>query len=193
MTEQVGKGLKDQGSPRNGYEEVKVEKDSGPNLGVLFVHGIGEQKRGDTLPWAGDALFKWYRLWSCKGNLDGTSQAAPCEPYLTDTRLVRPVPSELDAPPFSHMKFQTPNQEVAQREQEWILAESWWASEFTPPSYAEMVVLGLSIAPWLIEQTGLRIIGDILRVVGNNTVLTTLTNKPRGVASPGKPQWFLGK
>ncbi|HET6314458.1 MAG TPA: hypothetical protein VFH60_11535, partial [Chloroflexia bacterium] len=193
MTDQVGNGLAEQKLPGSGCEEVRTEKDDGPSLGVLFVHGIGEQKRGDTLPWAGDALFKWYRLWSCHGNIEVSSRAAPCEPYLTDTRLMRPVPSEMDAPPFSHMKFQTTNQEVAQREQEWILAESWWASEFTPPTYAEMVVLGLSIAPWLIEQTGLRIIGDILRVVRDNNVLTTLTNQPRRGAPAGKPVDFLSR
>jgi len=32
-------------------------------LGLLFVHGMGEQERGDTITQMGDALTEWLRRW----------------------------------------------------------------------------------------------------------------------------------
>jgi len=32
-------------------------------LGLLFVHGMGEQGRGDTVTEMGDALTEWLRRW----------------------------------------------------------------------------------------------------------------------------------
>src|SRR5947209_19806939 len=34
-----------------------------PSLGVLFVHGLGQQKRGETVPWAGAPLTDWLNSW----------------------------------------------------------------------------------------------------------------------------------
>ena len=32
-------------------------------LGILFVHGMGQQERGDTITQMGDALTEWLRRW----------------------------------------------------------------------------------------------------------------------------------
>ena len=32
-------------------------------LGLLLVHGMGEQERGDTITQMGDALTEWLRRW----------------------------------------------------------------------------------------------------------------------------------
>ena len=32
-------------------------------LGLLFVHGMGEQERGDSITQMGDALTEWLRRW----------------------------------------------------------------------------------------------------------------------------------
>jgi riboflavin transporter FmnP len=82
-------------------------------------------------------------------------------PYLSDTRLVHPVPSEGDAPPFTRLHFRNDKPGKAPEGQEWIMAESWWAGEFTPPTYTEAIPLALSIGPWILEQTGLGTIGKL--------------------------------
>ena len=131
-------------------------------LGVLFVHGIGDQKRGDTLPWAGDPLCNWLSRWASQDQDTPQSQAA--KPRLSNTRLTRPVPSEQDAPPYTAVYFPSsfPGRTAGK---EWILAESWWATEFLPPTYSEALPLALTIFPWFIEQTGKRIIDDILLTI----------------------------
>src|SRR5262245_38689966 len=43
---------------------TRSEKDDQPmTLGVLLVHGIGRQRRGETLLQAGGALHRWLRCW----------------------------------------------------------------------------------------------------------------------------------
>ncbi|HKP52320.1 MAG TPA: hypothetical protein VJ183_06675 [Chloroflexia bacterium] len=146
-----------------------------PRLGVLLVHGIGDQKRGETVPWAGDPLFKWFRSW-----LTGKPRAFDCGSdvstadagtegksltglpyhcaYLSDARMVRPIPGEGDAPPYTRMYFQTKKGKISPEDPHWILAESHWAQEFAAPTYGQIVRWGLGVAPVLIEQTGTRIL-----------------------------------
>jgi hypothetical protein len=49
-------------------------------LGVLFIHGIGEQQRGDTLLRCAEPLADWLQKWS-----EGAEVPAPPSP--TDTHL----------------------------------------------------------------------------------------------------------
>ena len=45
-------------------EETEGKPPAKPyRLGLLFVHGMGEQARGDTVTEMGDALTEWLRRW----------------------------------------------------------------------------------------------------------------------------------
>jgi len=41
----------------------RVQVDERADLGVLFVHGIGEQRRGETLTQFGEPLLAWIDTW----------------------------------------------------------------------------------------------------------------------------------
>jgi hypothetical protein len=63
-----------------------------PELGVLFVHGIGQQRSGHTLVSFASALFGWLFRWNC----DGPGQL-DCAPRLSQT-LLRSSPGGKDEP-----------------------------------------------------------------------------------------------
>jgi hypothetical protein len=132
-----------------------------PILGVLFVHGIGDQKRGETVPWGGDPLYQWLRRWF---RIEESPNPTP-NIYLTNTRLARPIPSERDAPPYAHLRFKGFSPQKGPPDQEWILAESYWAQEFTPPSYGETVPFALVVAPLILERIATETIGRLLDVI----------------------------
>ncbi len=68
-----------------------------PALGVLLVHGIGSQKRGETITWQGDSLVSWLKAWLGRRH-DRAEQEKKADHesiiYLTGTRLVRALSSE---------------------------------------------------------------------------------------------------
>ena len=114
-------------------------------FGILFVHGIGEQKRGETLQNAADPLIEW--LGRCLDSRGGAVDApaawlatpssdphAPAHARL----LTRAAP---DAPTCSV-----------------LLAESWWAEEFPVPSFPE-------IRRWLLRSASWVVIGHFVRRV----------------------------
>jgi hypothetical protein len=46
-----------------------------------------------------------------------------------------------------------------------VVAESFWADEFAPPSFSELVTWGLGIAPLLVERTGTRVINGLIQTL----------------------------
>jgi hypothetical protein len=96
-------------------------------LGVLFIHGIGEQQRGDTLLRCAEPLADWLQKWS-----EGAEVPAPPSP--TDTHL---GPAH-DEPAHTTLRGQLPTE----HEVDWLLAESWWAETYRPPG-------PMAIAPWV--------------------------------------------
>ena len=53
-------------------------------LGILFVHGMGQQERGDTITQMGDALTEWLRRWL--GNGTGSAERRNTAPGSSDRR-----------------------------------------------------------------------------------------------------------
>ncbi len=136
-----------------------------PALGVLLVHGIGYQKRGETLYWAGDPFIEWLKSWCTEApNWPRKEKSEEPSVYLTGTRLVRPLPSERDEPPSMRLWFRR-GAKPSQQDLNWVVAELYWAEEFAPPSFPEMLALGLGIAPLLLERTGLKIAREDIRYV----------------------------
>lgn len=132
-----------------------------PLLGILFVHGIGFAKRGETIPWAGEPLYRFMSAW-----LNGTTGETPdFRIYLSNTRLVRPIPSELDAPAYTQMYFPRTPGKPSKRDPSWVLAESVWDTEFTPPSFGDIVSWGFNVGPWMIEKSGVPLFLRIFRAL----------------------------
>ena len=116
-----------------------------PVVGVLLVHGIGNQRRGEALQTQLRAILDWIhqRL--------GSNESAVT---VTDANLRNPAESAYEPPnarvelgPVQALASQedTDDPSRSQREQ-WLVAESWWASSFYSPRYGEMMSWTLTSA-----------------------------------------------
>jgi hypothetical protein len=139
-------------------EDLSAQAGKEP-IGVLLVHGIGEQERGDTLLHFGEPLYKWMNAW------------ANCDPFpdlnghnnvrLKDTSILRPLRPSLDAPPYMLMDLSwndgcdTITQRGANTEPDhkatFLIAESWWAKDIRPVGFRQLVLWGVAYAPWVFE------------------------------------------
>jgi len=128
------------------------ERSRAYDVGVLLVHGIGEQQKGETLLEAGHALvevlrkrLKWLppsgkratqlapqvELESIQLHRDNASEPAQAEIRLDNIGHLRPI-----GYPFS-----------PQSTSRWLIAESWWAECFPPPSYSSVFGWVVKILP----------------------------------------------
>lgn len=130
------------------------------SLGVLFVHGIGDQARGDTLVQSAEPLYRWLERWIEEAQpghpLHGHTVAVsdvllrragtrPQDPAHLTLRVVppQPGPDQFVGDPIS---TPPPPPDVTA----WVLAEGWWAADFAPPSFFDVVKWGLGIGPWML-------------------------------------------
>lgn len=112
------------------------------SLGVLLVHGVGEQQRGDTLTEVGDRLVAWL-----KRRVEESGESAlPGE--LDVLEVVARQPSE-DAIAAAHAVLRvTPPNRSGEPPANWVLAESFWADVFRPATFLELAEWGVLIGPW---------------------------------------------
>jgi len=102
------------------------------NVGVLFVHGIGEQQRADTLVQFGEALKGWLERWLA---IEGNGVAV----VITHADLHQ-TPAEIPAHATLHIT-------APGIDSTWILAESWWAASFQAPKYRDLWRWSIEIVP----------------------------------------------
>jgi hypothetical protein len=113
---------------------VTNDTDCQYGLGVLFVHGIGQQSQGETLVRWGEVLIDWIR------RVDS--------PPIADTK-VRVLAASLgdgQAKPAEAEVEVTING----GRRSWLMTEAWWAEAFATPSYRQLVVWSTKIVPWAI-------------------------------------------
>jgi hypothetical protein len=109
------------------------------SLGILFVHGIGAQRKGETLANSGGALYRWLDLARHRGGAGHVGRVT-----LDDARLV--VPEDPSAPAHARLTLQSGDPRTP--EADWLLAESWWAESFGAPTFTDLAEWGLGIIPW---------------------------------------------
>ena len=136
---------------------VAIRPERPKRLGILFVHGMGEQERGDTITQMGDALTEWLRRWI---KVDPTKDLVIREATLRDTpQATAPatdLPNDTAAQrvtgPAAHATVEIIDKADPARNQQWLLAESWWADAFRQATFGELVVWAISVGPWLIAS-----------------------------------------
>ena len=171
-------------------------------LGVLFVHGIGDQPRGDTLGHFADPIVRSLNLWikgvaekrgqSITGeeadqwarsmpswvNRREESMAIRVEAWqlvvsgkenirpmtqrdkeaLSETALwsgaavlrdgwLPPPTATAEAPPHGVLDIHTLDRDYTLNQKEVLLAESWWAQNFVPPSASALIVWAFKTLP----------------------------------------------
>jgi hypothetical protein len=101
-------------------------------VGVVFVHGIGQQSESSTVREFGGPLLHWLQEWHKRRDLDLCVTSAD----LTYGEVAeRPGRFTLDVGPAEGHPAQT-----------WIFAEAWWASRLSAPNLDEMTWWGLKSA-----------------------------------------------
>ncbi|TFB93198.1 hypothetical protein [Cryobacterium sp. HLT2-28] len=104
------------------------------DVGVLFVHGIGSQRKGEGLNEAGNALLRWFRaLTQVKG-------------FEKSSAEIGTVTTWLDQPANAELRLSLPHGEI----RHWVLAESHWANVFLPPTIASTLRWTFTVSPGLL-------------------------------------------
>ncbi|MDP9281586.1 MAG: hypothetical protein M3P38_05785 [Chloroflexota bacterium] len=101
-------------------------------VGVVFVHGIGQQSESYTVREFGGPLLHWLQEWHKRRELDLCVTSSD----LTYGEVAeRPARFTLDLGAVEGHPAQT-----------WILAEAWWAARLSAPNLDEMTWWGLKSA-----------------------------------------------
>jgi hypothetical protein len=93
-------------------------------LGVLFVHGVGQTSRSDTLIDFGNAFAGWVARWQ---------RAQGIQPDYGEVELsFTPYDAGADRT-VAYAEFATPGDKT------WVMAEAWWAASLRPLPFATML------------------------------------------------------
>lgn len=112
----------------------RVVPEGRADLGLLFVHGIGTQREGESLLAGGEAIFSWASDW-----------VELTENPRVERAVVRPsqcAGAERAQAEFSLHFGDSSSQRV-------VMAESLWADQFDPPPYRDLCGWLLTYGSWI--------------------------------------------
>src|SRR5919201_149528 len=116
-----------------------------PELGILFVHGIGQQHQGQTLMEFADPISRWLVRWVTHGS---RTEAAVGKLDRTHVSVDATI---LDGDEPAHLSLTVCGADDLSlpRRHRWLLAESWWAETFQPPRTTSLLLWILLILPYV--------------------------------------------
>ena len=124
-------------------EEQKMESQKTETLGILLVHGIGSQRRGDTLVQCATALHSWIRHWLARRRYRWDVDID-----LVDVSMAEAGP---DHPAQARIKFQQSKMEGGSFRHaskfSWLIAESYWFDNYRRPGFYEFMRWALLVLP----------------------------------------------
>jgi hypothetical protein len=107
------------------------------SVGVVLVHGIGEQKQGGTLRGFGEPTLKWMKRW--------LGPVVEDDPVRVTETVLKPGPGKTPPHTRATVKLNKGGSQV-----EILFAEAHWAGVFDPPSYSQVTNWGLTFGPRLV-------------------------------------------
>jgi hypothetical protein len=122
-----------------------------PQLGVLFVHGIGEQRQGETLVQFADPVSSWLVRWLSRGALVEAAIGDADDAGHVVVSGTQLEPSD-DAPAHALMVVNAPPEEQLGGRTRWLVAESWWAETFRPPKTTTVILWLFVVLPYLLLE-----------------------------------------
>jgi hypothetical protein len=131
--------------PRAGGGQQAAKPAKTFELGILFIHGMGEQARGDTITQMGDAFTEWLRRWLSNDRFR-LQDANLRSREGTVAGTISPATSGRANATVVLQRTNDPGDEG----QRWLLAESWWADAFRPATFGELAWWAIGVGPWLI-------------------------------------------
>ena len=118
-------------------EAAPIRKDE-PRVGVVFVHGIGQQAESDAIREFGGHLLRWLREWH-------EAREQPLE-------VERSVLSYGDrGEPPARFSVRIPGGPAGPA-QTWVFAEAWWAARLRAPSFPRMVGWGWIVVTRVLQR-----------------------------------------
>ncbi len=131
----------------------------GYDLGLLVVHGIGDQRQGATLVQWTDALANWLKEWNSEDRTAVLHQSADQPRKVAVTRAsLRPTDN---SPANVTMQVLFPEDDI--KNQKWLIAEGWWAGAFEPPKFGELWGWSFSSVPAMLAVHANALIGSAFR------------------------------
>lgn len=125
--------------------------------GVLFVHGIGQNKQGQTLLGCAEALRVSIQGLATAGATPagagvGAASSASASvsvsaAWLSDPDLGNPARAELLIDGAQHRDAGTAALATTLGSSKWLLAEAWWAEKFPTPTCGEIASWSFGILP----------------------------------------------
>lgn len=114
------------------------------SLGILFVHGIGNQQQGETLIAFGEPLQRWIGD-LLRRNVDQVDR------YAADGMTARLRPPLLEPHETAHgtVLIGKAKQDKVDAEH-WLMAESWWGPQVLPPAIGAFTLWLLTRGPWVL-------------------------------------------
>jgi hypothetical protein len=112
-------------------------------IGILFIHGIGEQRIGQTLTEFGEPFCQWINDW-LNSTESKNNDKINSKVEIIDANLNSNEPQS--CPHFySNLKV---NNLSNYEQKKWLFAESFWADSFPLPGTQEVTFWLLQIVPW---------------------------------------------
>lgn len=108
-------------------------------VGILFVHGIGEQRQGETLVRFGEPLFEWLRAWINQAFIDRSDD------HLVELTRAFVLPPSSPEPSHADVAVRIPSNDG--RLLNLVIAESWWATVFAPAAFRDVAPWGIAFLP----------------------------------------------
>ncbi|WP_411726116.1 hypothetical protein [Methyloglobulus sp.] len=107
------------------------------DLGILYVHGIGTQKKGETLLAFGEPMIYWLNQWFSGETLE------------KDSPVINFETASLEGDRPAHVGLTLKAVKADETNIRFLLAECWWANEVQVPRFSDMIVWLFKIAPSL--------------------------------------------
>jgi tetratricopeptide (TPR) repeat protein len=123
------------------------------DLGVLFVHGIGQRAQGETLLQFGEPLraaIERLAAPASNGPDAGTPAArltSVASAWLSDAAGGGPARAELEISGVHRAGAGAGQSDTRASRSRWLLAEAWWAEKFPTPTYAEIASWSFGALP----------------------------------------------
>lgn len=163
-----------------GPETHAVDADAATTVqevGILFVHGMGEHQRGDFLRQIGEPLYLWMAAWL--GQVDPNARHRPLRARESSFRV--PHLEDNNGPAHSVVETIVDGVDGRRRRITWLAVDGWWTDEVVPPTFSQVASWGLGLAPWMIVRYfrrhwhGLLVVPSLVLVVFFQLVILALS------------------
>lgn len=137
-------------------EQASAANGRTPDLGVLLVHGIGEQKQGETLNEFGAPIVKWLDQWLEDDVVDvgGVPVRAGTKDHFgraVFTRAtLRPPDLAWNTPAHAEATLEHGPGATEPHRQTWLFAESWWSPQTLTPRISPFLLWLITRGPWVL-------------------------------------------